>query len=69
MDIMVSWEAAMAKPKNRPRSRSVGQEPAKDDEARLETFERGTEKRNDDALSPDAPDSLVPANERLDLDD
>ena len=48
----------MTKPKNRPRRRSVEQEPAKDDEARLETFERGTERRNDDTLSrPDTPDS------------
>jgi hypothetical protein len=66
---MTSWEAAMTKPKRRPRRASVEQDDAKDDETKLETFERGTEKRNGDALSPDAPDSLVPANERLDLDD
>jgi hypothetical protein len=60
----------MTKPKNRPRRRSVEQEPAKDDEARLETFERSTEQRNDDTLSrPDTPDSLAPENPRLDLND
>lgn len=59
----------MTKPKNRSRRRSVEQEPAKDDEARLETFERSTE-RNDDTLSrPDTPDSLAPENPRLDLND
>lgn len=59
----------MTKPKNRSRRRSVEQEPAKDNEARLETFERGTE-RNDDTLSrPDTPDSLAPENPRLDLND
>ena len=52
----------MTKPKNRPQRQSVEQEPAKDDEARLETFERATERRNDDTLTrPDAPDSLAPA--------
>ncbi len=60
----------MTKPKARPRQHSVEQEPAKDDEARLETFERVTERRNDDTLTrPDAPDSLAPANERLDAND
>ena len=60
----------MAKPKSRPQRQSVEQEPAKDDEARLETFERATERRNDDTLTrPDAPDSLAPANERLDVND
>ena len=34
------------KPKSRPQRRSVEQEPAKDDEARLETFERATPRRN-----------------------
>ncbi len=59
----------MTKPKNR-RRRSVEQEPAKDDEARLETFERGTERRNDDTRSrPDTPDSLAPETERMDLND
>jgi hypothetical protein len=63
-------EIAMAKPKGRARRRSVEQEQAKDDEARLETFERGTEQRNDDTLSrPDTPDSLAPENPRLDLND
>jgi len=58
------------KPKSRPPRRSVEQEPAKDDEARLETFERATERKNDDALTrPDTPDSLAPANERPDLND
>jgi hypothetical protein len=66
---MTSREDAMTKPKNRPRRRNVEQEPAKDDEARLETFERSTE-RNDDTLSrPDTPDSLAPENPRLDLND
>ena len=51
----------MTKPKSRPQRRSVEQEPAKDDEARLETFERATERQNDDTLTrPDAPDSLAP---------
>ena len=60
----------MTKPKARPWQRGVEQEPAKDDEARLETFERAAERRNDDALTrPDAPDSLAPANERLDTND
>jgi hypothetical protein len=67
---MTSGEIAMAKPKNRARRRSVEQEPAKDDEAKLETFERDVEQRNDDALSrPDTPDSLAPENPRLDLND
>ena len=60
----------MTKPKNRPRRQNVEQEPAKDDEARLETFERSAEQRNDDTLSrPDTPDSLAPENPRLDLND
>lgn len=60
----------MAKPKGRARRRSVEQEQAKDDEVRLETFERGTEQQNDDTLSPpDTPDSLAPENPRLDLND
>ena len=58
------------KPKSRPRRRSVEQEPAKDDEARLETFERATPRRNDDTLTrPDTPDSLAPEHERLDTND
>ena len=59
----------MTKPKNRPRRRNVEQEPAKDDEARLETFERSTEQGNDDTSRPDTPDSLAPENPRLDLND
>lgn len=60
----------MMKPKSRPQRHSMEQEPAKDDEARLETFERVTERRNDDTLTlPDAQDSLVPANESLDAND
>jgi hypothetical protein len=61
----------MEKPKHRPRRRNIEQEPSTDDEARLETFERGAEqKNNDDTLSrPDAPDSLAPETERLDLND
>lgn len=60
----------MTKPKNRPRRQSVEQEPSKDDEAKLETFERGTERRHDDTLTrPDAPDSLAPENNRLDAND
>jgi hypothetical protein len=55
-----SREDAMTKPKNRPQRQSVEQEPAKDDEARLETFERATDRQNDDTLTrPDAPDSPV----------
>ena len=45
------------------------QEPAKDDEARLETFERATPRRNDTLTRPDTPDSLAPENERLDTND
>jgi hypothetical protein len=60
----------MAKPKSRPRRRNIEQEPSTDDEARLETFERGTQRQNDDTLSrPDTPDSLAPETERLDLND
>jgi hypothetical protein len=60
----------MRKPKSKLRRTSVEQEPAKDEETRLETFERATERRNDDTLNrPDAPDSLVPDNERLDAND
>ena len=57
----------MPEPKNRPRRQSMEQEPPKDDEARLETFERATPRRDDDTLS--RPDSLAPANERLDAND
>lgn len=60
----------MRKPRSRARRQSVEQEPPKDDEARLETFERATQRRNDDTLArPDTPDSLAPANERLDAND
>lgn len=60
----------MPKSKSRPQRRSIEQAPAKDDEARLETFERATKRRNDDTLArPDSPDSLAPANERLDVND
>jgi hypothetical protein len=60
----------MSKPKSRPRRQSMEQEPPKDDEARLETFERATTRGNDDTLSrPDTPDSLAPATERLDTND
>jgi len=60
----------MEKPKSRARRRSVEQEPSKDDDTRLETFERSTERRNDDTSSrPDTPDSLAPETERLDLND
>jgi hypothetical protein len=61
----------MEKPKHRPRRRNVEQEPSTDDEARLETFERSAEQKNDDdTLSrPDTPDSLAPETKRLDLDD
>ena len=68
--IMTSREDAMTKPKNRARRRNIEQELARDDEARLETFERSTERGNDDTLSrPDTPDSLAPENPRLDLND
>jgi hypothetical protein len=60
----------MPKPGNRPQRRSVEQAPAKDDEAHLETFERGTARQNDDTRTrPDSPDSLAPANERVDIND
>ncbi len=59
----------MRKPRNRPRRTGVEQEPRKDDEARLETFERVTERRDDETLAADVPDSLTPANEPLDAND
>jgi len=66
----VPWEISMPKPKSRPQRQYVEHEPANDDEARLETFERGTQPRNDDALArSDTPDSLAPANELLDAND
>ena len=55
----------MAKPTSRPQRQSVEQEPAKDDEARLETFERITEQRNDETLIR----SDAPANQPLDAND
>lgn len=58
----------MTKPRPRPRRQSVEQEPAKDEDARLETFERVPDRQQDDVRT-DTPDSIAPANDRLDAND
>jgi hypothetical protein len=62
-----SREVAMMKPKSRSKRANVEREPAKDDDARLETFERESGRRNDETLT--RPDALDPETERMDIND